>query len=73
MQTSEEQFSKQVGEKIKELRKEKNLSQFELSVECEIPKNQVGRIERGLIFPTLKTLVKISNGLKIHPKELFDV
>jgi len=70
---NEENFKKQVGSKIKELRKQKGLSQFELSIECIIPKNQIGRIERGEISPTLTTIVKIANGLKIHPKEFFEI
>ena len=55
------------------MRINKKFSQFDLSIECGIPKNQIGRIERGLISPTIKTIIKISNGLKTHPKELFDI
>ena len=70
---NESEFSKKLGEKIKEMRLNKKLSQFDLSIECGIPKNQIGRIERGLISPTLKTLIKISNGLSTHPKNLLDI
>ena len=67
------EFSEKIGQKIRELRLQRRLSQFDLSIECGIPKNQIGRIERNTISPTLKTIIKICNGLNIHPKELFDL
>ena len=73
MVIDEIEFTKKFGQKIKKMRLEQKLSQFDLSIECGIPKNQIGRIERGLISPTIKTIIKICNGLKIHPKELMDI
>ncbi|WP_329807192.1 helix-turn-helix domain-containing protein [Flavobacterium facile] len=56
---------KSVGQKIRERRNELNLSQEILSFDANIPKNQIGRIERGEINTSIATLYKISEALKI--------
>lgn len=68
----EPNIAKKLGNKIKELRILKGMSQEELSFDANIPKNQVGRIERGEINTTIVTLNKISIALEINIKELFD-
>lgn len=62
---------KSVGEKIRMRRLEINLSQELLSYDANIPRNQVGRIERGEINTTIVTLHKICKVLKISIKDLF--
>lgn len=52
-------------------RLEINLSQELLSYDANIPRNQVGRIERGEINTTIVTLHKICKVLKISIKDLF--
>jgi len=42
----DKEILEKVGVRIKSLREQKNLSQFDLATEAEIPKNQIGRIER---------------------------
>lgn len=59
------QVLKRVGENIKRLRTDKGLSQFELANEAEVPKNQIGRIERAEINTTILTLHKIAEALKV--------
>ncbi|EKF56863.1 XRE family transcriptional regulator [Galbibacter marinus] len=59
------QVLRKVGENIKKLRTDKGLSQFELANEAEVPKNQVGRIERAEINTTILTLHKIAAALKV--------
>jgi len=61
------------GENIKFLRKEQNISQSQLGFEANIPREQVGRIERGQVNTTLSTIIAISKALKIHPKKLMDL
>lgn len=68
----EREVIKLVGAKIREKRIEKGMSQEVLSFDANIPKNQVGRIERGEINPTLITLNKISLALEIPLKDLFE-
>lgn len=59
-----------LGERVKLLREERNLSQFQLANEAEIPKTQIGRIERAEINTTYLTLYKIATALKVNLKEL---
>lgn len=61
-----------IGLNIKRLRLSKQLSQFQLSTEAEIPKNQIGRIERAEINTTILTLNKIALVLKVDIKELLN-
>lgn len=71
MSTNEEIFLQNFGIRVRELRKQKGFSQFELAIECGIPKNQIGRIERAEINTSLGTVLKISKALNIEPWELF--
>lgn len=62
---------KSVGEKIRQRRSELNLSQESLSYDADIPRTQVGRIERGEISTTITTLQKICVALKLEIRDLF--
>jgi DNA-binding XRE family transcriptional regulator len=62
---------KSVGSKIRNTRILKGLSQATLSYDANIPKNQVGRIERGEISTSITTLFKICKALNIQIQELF--
>ncbi|WP_396192536.1 helix-turn-helix domain-containing protein [Flavobacterium sp.] len=73
MNISEETFLINLGVHIRQLREKKSLSQEQLANDCNIPKVQIGRIERAEVNTTVKTLVKIANALEIEPKELFDI
>jgi len=68
----EAEILKLVGLNIRKAREIKGLSQFQLSVDAEIPKSQVGRIERAEINTTLATLSKIANALGINFLDLFE-
>ena len=72
MDISEETFITNLGIHIRQLREKKGMSQQDLADDCDISKNQVGRIERAKINTGIKTLVKIANALDIEPKELLD-
>lgn len=69
---NEKRFIKSVGEKLRMKRLSKNLSQVMLSYDANIPKSQIGRIERGEINTTIGTLYKICTALGIEFKELID-
>lgn len=66
------ELSKAVGNRIRELRIELNISQEALSNEADIPLSQVGRIERGENNPTISTLYVLANALKVDLKTLLD-
>ncbi len=62
---------KKVGERIRRLRKERNLSQEELAERSGLHTNYVGQIERGEKNLTLETLEKIVSGLDVSLEKLF--
>lgn len=64
-------FLKVFGQRIKELRLAKGMSQEELANTAEIPINQVGRIERGEINTTLVTIKALADALQINIELFF--
>jgi transcriptional regulator with XRE-family HTH domain len=72
MDISEETFIINLGIHIRQLREKKNLSQQDLDNDFNIPKAQIGRIERAKVNTTVRTLIKIANALQIEPKELLN-
>jgi len=72
MDISEENFIINLGVHIRQLREKKNLSQQDLANDSNIPKAQIGRIERAKVNTTVRTLIKIANALEIEPKELLN-
>jgi DNA-binding XRE family transcriptional regulator len=71
IENDEIELIKSVGDKIRMKRLELNLSQETLSYDANIPRNQVGRIERGEISTSITTLLKICKALKIEIRDLF--
>lgn len=59
------------GEKVRALRKERKLSQEELSFKAELHRTYIGMIERAEKNITLINIEKIANALKVDIKELF--
>ncbi|WP_422350208.1 helix-turn-helix domain-containing protein [Flagellimonas sp.] len=62
---------KKVGKRIRFLREEKGMSQHDLSIEADIPKTQVGRVERAENNTSLVTLNRIANALEVPLANLF--
>jgi transcriptional regulator with XRE-family HTH domain len=60
------------GDKIRELRKEKGLSQEQLSFKAELHRTYIGMIERAEKNITLVNIEKIANALNVNIKELFN-
>ncbi len=67
----DKKFVKAFGERIRQLRIQKGMSQEELANTAEIPINQVGRIERGEINTTIITVKAIADSLEIKISDLF--
>jgi transcriptional regulator with XRE-family HTH domain len=61
-----------LGKSVRKRRKEKKLSQDDLAYQAEIPLNQIGRIERGEINPSLSTLNSIAKALRINLSQLLN-
>lgn len=71
LENEEKEIIKTLGEKIRKRRLELNLTQEILSFDSNIPRNQIGRIERGEINTSIISLYKLCKILKIDIKDLF--
>lgn len=67
MKTTQNRF----GDKVRELRLAKGLSQEELGFRANIHRNYVGGIERGERNPCLNNIVSIADALGVSPAEFF--
>jgi len=54
---------KQGGQAIQRIRKERGMTQEQLAEITNVASNSISRIERGLLIPTLPTLIDICNAL----------
>ncbi len=63
--------NKQLGMRVRYLRKQKGLSQLDLSFESGVNKNYISDLERGDRNPTLQVLEKIANSLDVTLEDLF--
>lgn len=68
----EKKILSEIGNKVKAFRKKNGLSQFDLGIAADIPKNQVGRIERAEINTSILTLHKIAKVFKTNVKAFLD-
>ena len=57
---------KRLGEKLSKIRKQKELSQDELSYFSDVDRTYIAKIESGKANPSFKVLMKIARGLKIR-------
>ena len=73
MQVSKETITKTIGMRLRQYRQNLKISQEELAYSSEIHPAYLGRVERGEKCPTIETLYKISNGLKVPLNELLDL
>jgi transcriptional regulator with XRE-family HTH domain len=69
----DEIYLRKLGERIVEIRKEKGITQLELSDRLETKNTQIRRIERGTVNSTINMLRKIAKELSISVSELVNV
>ena len=60
------------GERVRDLRKERGLSQEQLAFKADLHRTYIGMIERAEKNITLINIEKISNSLNVSIKELFN-
>lgn len=60
------------GERVREIRKEKGLSQEELAHKADLHRTYIGMIERAEKNITLVNIEKITNALEISIKDIFN-
>lgn len=61
-----------IGEKLKQLRIEKGLTQMDLASRCELSKGFISQVERDLTSPSIATLVDILECLGTNLKDFFN-
>ena len=64
-------IAKQLGERIRQLRNTKHMSQEELSFKAGISPAHLGQIERATKNPTIDTIATISVALDVAVTDLF--
>jgi len=66
----DEEALKQIGNRIREIRTSKHLSQESLANNCGIDYSQVNRMELGKINFGISYLFRIAQALEVNPKDL---
>lgn len=64
--------NQKLGNKIKELRKSKNISQEELAFKAKTDYSYLNEIEAGKRNPSVKRVAEIAKVLEVSLKEIFD-
>ena len=67
------QLQQKIGNRIRELRESKGISQQNLAAICNFEKANLSRIEAGRTNPTVSTLYKISQAMDISLTELVNI
>ena len=62
---------KKLGEKIRQLRKLRELTQEQLGEKSGISYKFIGEVERGTVNPSLDSLIGIAQALTVNVKDLF--
>ncbi len=72
---SKDSFIVLFGKQLEKIRKGNNLSLRQLATRCNIDYSDIGKIEKGKRNIQLSTILELSKGLNIHPKDLlnFDI
>jgi len=72
MSNNKESFKETLGKRIAYLRTQKNFGVREFALVADLEHHQLINIEKGRVDIRLSTLIKISKGLAVEPKELLD-
>ena len=66
----DDNFLRQIGNKIRDARTAQNLSIEALANECEVDYSQINRMELGKVNFSVSYLSKVANVLKLNPRDL---
>lgn len=70
MQETDSIVLKKIGDKVREIRLHKKMTQKELAFDLDIEISQITRIETGKINTSILNLIKIAKALEINISEL---
>lgn len=70
MDSADKKYLQLIGNNIRVIREKSGFSQFQLAMECELSKNQIGRIERAEISTSILTLKRIADVLGVKVEDL---
>jgi len=70
-QSRDSQIQKKFGERVREIRKQKGLSQESLALACDLDRTYIGGVERGERNISLLNIQKIAEALGVNTKDLF--
>jgi len=62
---------REIGKRLKRVRKKKNLKQVEVAVDAGVNPSCYSKIERGEVNPSLEKVYRIIKALNIHSSDLF--
>ncbi len=65
------QLREEVGENLAKARKKKGMNQVEVAVEAGLNPSYYGKIERGLVNPSIEKLYKIIKSLGVKSSDIF--
>ena len=65
-------MAKDISKRIRDLRKAMKLTQSQFAEMVNLSEDSIGKIERGVSVPTVDTLSKIADGLKITLSEVLE-
>lgn len=68
----EVRIKKHFGERVRQLRKAKELSQETLALVCDLDRTYIGGVERGERNISLINIYKIADALGVSARELFN-
>ncbi|WP_303316596.1 helix-turn-helix transcriptional regulator [Flavivirga abyssicola] len=70
-ETEKDNFKILFGKNLKRIRDSKSLIFRQLATRCNIDYSDISKIEKGKRNIQLSSLLELSKGLNVHPKELF--
>lgn len=65
-------MTKEIAKRISDLRRSMKLTQSQFAELVDLSEDSIGKIERGVTVPTLATLKRVADGLKIPLFELLE-
>ena len=65
-------LERKIGGKIADLRLEQKLTQAQLAEKMGLSVESISRMERGVTFPSLKTMAKVGEALGVTLKRFFE-